>query len=248
MPLPAVAIYFGDDACTGQLAREEVCDAALVASNATLPFRALGGKWLGAVFENKPAPCHAATPAFVDISTFFVVGPALDGDPIMPVDWPEKGTGRLRLRELEGKTGPSVPVANPLSWSTKVITAPRYFDSVTGADCNPVWTPEGLVRCVPATVKTSFFPTALFADAACKTPGYLCYEADCASQPTMDIDVDQTTGIHARSIHATVSVPALFTMSNGSCTSALTSATFLFGAGQALSWDAFPALTEVNAH
>jgi hypothetical protein len=243
--LPADSKVFGDEQCMAPLADgSRVCDAALIASNATLPFRAIGDPWTSAVFSKSPGPCHALS-ASTD-STFFNVGPALDGDPIMPVDWPQKGSGRLRLRELEGKTGASVPVGNVLSWSASNAVAPRYFDSVAGVDCNPVWTPEGLVRCVPASTMTSY--PGFFSDATCKTPGYLCYAADCSTQPMMDLDADRAVGLHALAIHRLVNVSAIYTLSGTTCTAfPIAGTSFMFGPEAALPWDTFPPFTEVNA-
>ena len=243
--LAAVSKDFSDDQCTTPLARESGCDAAFIASNATLPARAIGAPWTGAVFLKTGSLCRAETTAGAGASSFFTIGPALDGDPVMPIKWIENGAGRLQLRELGGQTGPSVPVANTLSWSSHVIVEARYFDTVAGETCNPVWTPEGLVRCIPTSTQASF--AGLFADATCKTPGYLCYDADCATRPMMDLDGDLTTGYRALSIHMIASVPTVFTMVGATCTPNLSGAAFIFGATTPVPWEKFPALTEINA-
>ena len=244
--LPAYGGFFTDDQCMGQaVVPESVCDAAFIG---TSPYRAIGAPWTGPVFENDPAPCQPVTASTFGSSTFFTYGAAFDGDAIMSVGWVAKGTGRLRLRELVGKVGPSAPVANALTWHVDGAAAtfvPRFHDTSAAEDCDPVWAPDGLVRCVPTSVARAY--GGIFADASCKTPGYLCYDADCPSIVMMDMGGDSTHGYHAVGVHPLVSVQTIYTSTNGTCSSFLSGTTFEFGAGKGLPWDTFPRLTEVNA-
>jgi hypothetical protein len=97
------------------------------------------------------------------------------------------GTGRLHgfgLRTVEG--GDITPLPRTL------LPYQRFSDTTTGADCDPVWTTAGQVRCVPFGVAAApILDGQLFADAACTQPAFICnFALTCAGKPVATFRFD----------------------------------------------------------
>jgi hypothetical protein len=153
------------------------------------------------------------------------------------------------LRELGAATGPSIPVADTVMRNGIVPVVPAYHDSIANEDCNPVWTPEGLVRCIPTSVHivSDEGPDALYSDPSCQTPAYYCGDATCGTTAAIAIADDKSLGMRATTINMLVQVSTVYSIDGtGTCTQVVNSPTGLWGQDQALPWDAYPELVEVN--
>ena len=203
---------------------------------------ALGEPYTGVV-SNGGHGCHPGVDP-VDLSLgdrYFLRGAQLPkGEAVGFVNWEPAGTGRLQRRMLDGAPKP-VPVADYLA------AGPRYHDSMTGDDCDPVWTPEGLVRCVATNVLRD--PTRgayLFVDAQCTTPAFFCYPEVCDNPPLVVVmEDDGRLGRRATKLATTVKLSGAYMGLPGEpCT--FQPATTALKIGETLSWDTYPALDEKN--
>jgi hypothetical protein len=181
-------------------------------------------------------------------AVYFEKGARLDTT-IAAMEWRTTGQGRLVLRTVGNGDGPSVAlddeIAPPNDW-----IAPRYLDTSTHLDCDPRWTIEGRVRCVPTNVAVDQAPFgAAFADDQCKTPAYVCpsYASQCDGAVVMSTVVDANGESRASALTAARQLPGVYTLdAQGACAPGSFPPFGFYVPGPALPWDTYPALTEVN--
>jgi hypothetical protein len=248
--LPVEAGVEGADCMsTVKVWRSEACaDPAAISMGDS--WFALGPIWTGPV----SIKYHGCTPVSLDSPsgpyTFYELGaPLVDATPAR-AEWQGEGSGRFRLRGLRGPAGETVLLDNEIAGPNGWITA-RYFDTVANVDCDPRWTPEGLVRCVPTNVIVgpgNAGLVAFFSDAACQTPVLACPGLDkpCGDTPVISTATDADGELRDVSLNAAVDLATVYgTAPDGSC--APTPAPFhFFTLGAPLPWDSYPALTEIN--
>lgn len=168
---------------------------------------------------------------------------------------------------LDGLTLLETTMGSPNLWSV-----PRYFDTVTNQDCDLVWAPDGSVRCVsnstlvqlcdlvPVTgtdtttcAQTSFTPSlqrfwGLFGDPACSKPAYECRGAVCdEGGPVITMAPDSAGTVRATSLNAAHYVTSVYMQDFAGCNEIPglgTPGSFVLG--EALSWDDYPELQQVN--
>jgi hypothetical protein len=129
-----------------------------------------------------------------------------------------------------------------------LANGPRYHDALTGADCDPVWTPEGLVRCVDSSAlrDPTTDPAYFFADAQCKIPAFFCPLANCDSPPlAVVMEDDGRGGRRATKLASTVQIRGAYGGTNLD-TCAFDPQLNLLKIGDTLPWDMFPTLAEKN--
>jgi len=239
--------YFTDPLCTMPVWRVPACapETFILGSDKIGgDAYALGEPYAGIV-SNGGHGCHPGVSP-VDLSLgdrYFFRGAQLpQGEAVGPVDWQPGGTGRLQRRMLGGAPKP-VPVADYLA------AGPRYHDATTGADCDPVWTPEGLVRCVATDVlRDPTFGAYLFVDPQCTTPAFFCYPEVCDNPPlAVVMEDDGRGGRRASKLASTLKISGSYGLitQDGACTfNAMIDALKI---GDTLPWDMYPALDEKNA-
>lgn len=242
---------FGDAACAGsELWSVSSCGAPAFIGHEKGKLYALGADWNGPLFDEGGKGCFAAPDLFAsDPDTRLVQrGAPLGADALADLKWQTGGSGRFRLRGLRGDAGEVVPLTDDLARTGQFV---RYEDTVTGQGCSPLWTPEGLVRCVPMTVDVGLFELGAFADAACTTTAFVCSGANCAGRPVVRThaapDVLPYLGARADGLFSRRAPAAIFTKSASGCVAwPEVPADMFFVLGDALSWDLFPKLVERN--
>jgi hypothetical protein len=126
---------------------------------------------------------------------------------------------------------------------------PRYFDGTAHQSCDPLWTPEGLVRCVPSALIDPPSYGAIYADAACTNQAYFCASpSGCDGAAIVTTDGTDRNDTHAIGVNSSVSVPHPYTFAPDgvTCQQDPNAWIGLFAKGDPLPWDMFEALTEVN--
>lgn len=213
---------------------------------------AVGPRWLGPVSLGG----HGCGPYVPQISPdgpeiYFEAGPPEAPFVAPPVAFPPAGTGRLQLREPSSVDGQPVALGGdigPPHWWTGL----RYFDTVANQDCDAVWTPEGLVRCIPTTLVESpsnYYLADAFADAACMVPARYCPTATgCGGQLVVSVNDDPAYGeLHAVALHHAVDLPWTYVMGSVGCErNPYDSPHYVLGS-EALPWDPYPAFVEDGA-
>ncbi|HEX4405095.1 MAG TPA: hypothetical protein VH560_09725 [Polyangia bacterium] len=186
---------------------------------------------------------------------FFEAGLLIgNGDVNMPSQpWLAKGTGRLRLRGLADDDGQVVTLPATVLWSeldTAVIQGAhaRYIDSVANTTCNPIRTPEGLLRCVPTSIGLTF-DSGFFADAGCTTPAFYCpnYADTCAGALIMSASLDPNGEVRATALSSARMLPTVFGGAPaGPCAPAPFTSPGMFAMGADATWTQFPTFSEQN--
>jgi hypothetical protein len=169
-----------------------------------------------------------------------------------PQPWLATGTGRLRLRGLGDDDGQVVTLPTALLWpelDTAVIQGAhaRYVDSVANTTCNPIRTPEGLLRCVPTSVGIAF-DSGFFADAGCTAPAFYCpnFAATCAGALVMSASLDPNGEVRATALNNARLLPSVFAGSPGQCAQASFTTPGMFVMGADAAWTQFPVFSEQN--
>jgi hypothetical protein len=188
---------------------------------------------------------------------FYELGAPLPGATIADASWQAAGSMRFVIRGLMGPRGDEVPIDNDIAPPNGWIV-PRYFDYIINADCDPQWTPEGVVRCVPASVVIAdpaapMFPDT-FSDSACQMPALTCpimgTAQACGGLPVISMAVDTNGEKRAASLNVAEDVATLYAMSaGGGCQSVPADSFapfFFYKPGASLPWDTYPELTEIN--
>jgi hypothetical protein len=214
---------------------------------------ALGPMWTGPV-SARVKGCNLVSDGTPDGPyEFYELGAPLGDMTIAGAAWQAEGSGQFLLRGLRGAAGDTVLLDNEIAGPNGWIV-PRYFDTIANVDCDPRWTPEGLVRCLPANViVVAWGLAAIFSDAACQKPVLACPgfgNKACGGTPVISTAVDVNGETRAVSLNAAVDLATVYaTTSDGSCipepATMLAPYTF-YTIGAPLPWDAYPALTEIN--
>jgi hypothetical protein len=246
--LDDITLLHEDDACKGTpVWRAGACEDPAFIGRFTKPFHALGAKYTGAAYELGKG-CRLAGPQTTAEGSdlFYELGEPLGDDALAPVAWKLEGTGRLQLRGLV-VLGGFLPVSLELARvdaMTSIVR--RYHDTVTNADCDPLWTPEGRVRCVPTDVVVNPYSFHWFADAACTKTAYLCGDSKpCGGQYVVPFSVDARGELRADELVKAVDAPEIFTDGAGACVP-MGGAFAGYTLGDPLPWDVFPELVETN--
>jgi hypothetical protein len=246
--------FYVDAACEG----EGVWYAAACGDPAFIgrsELYALGQPWTGSVYELGKG-CREASFAPDSGVRFYHRGEPLGDDAVAAVQWLEAGSGRLQRRGLRGDAGQLFGLADGLfgdSGSLRErsgsLVLPRYHDRETGADCAPIWTSEGDVRCVPSTVQIEPYSLQMYTDAACSQPAYLCLQQEsCAGTDLILMGYDARGDYRGLSRRAAVAAPgdSIFSLQDGGCVESPAMGLNLFESGEELPWDDYPLLSEVN--
>jgi hypothetical protein len=163
---------------------------------------------------NKPYGCQDGAPGGA-VVMYVERGPLLGPDGIASVDWVFAGTGRLQRRVLPGPDGALVPLAAPLLAQAQLSP---FQDTTIDDGCDPVWTPEGLVRCIPESVVVPR-SAGLFADAACERVAYSCSTRYGCAGALIASGVSDVDGVRqVDSISVAREVGALFSRNGDACT------------------------------
>jgi hypothetical protein len=238
-------LTYEGDTCEGtQVWGADACAPPAFIGRLGPTYYALGPAWPGAVFEKSKGCLHVRDAAGPDArAVFFERGAPLGADALATLRWDTSGTGRFARRGLRGDDGGLVPLADELTTAT---TKARFHDSVAGADCNPIWTPEGRVRCVPTTVTVGPYTYGFFADAWCTTKVYLCTNQACAGRPAIETALDANGELRPTSLRATKKPTAVYSSFGGDvgCVPLMGDLSPYYTLEGPLPWDMFPALGE----
>jgi hypothetical protein len=242
--------------CTGTVRvwQSEACaDPAGIATSGRR--FALGPLWTGPVSFSAHG-CNVVSDGTPDGPyAFYELGAPLADMTIAGAEWWSTGSGRFVMRGLRGAAGDTVLLDNEIAPPNGWIV-PRYFDTIANVDCDPRWTPEGLVRCVPKNAIVGPGNGGLgdvFADAACQKSAFACpgfTGKPCGGAPVISTAVDANGETRAVSLNAAVDLTTVYRiMPDLSCVpedgTMLAPYTF-FTVGGPLPWDAYPAFTEIN--
>jgi hypothetical protein len=250
--------------CMGPLAwSAPACtDPAFVDAGADGTY-ALGPKWAGPV-SNTGQGCqvnargtspdgHGISPDGMD--DYYEQGPPIAKFVPAVLSSEPMGTGRLQLRGLRADDD-SVVILDGEIVPAFSFSKPRYFDTVANQDCDPVWTPEGRVRCIPTTfIDNLDDQQPYYADPACTVHAIMCYAgASCEGSLVLSatgVWNGELHGVAVRRLGPNVS-PGFFVVSNVGCAARADpgpgNSDPLFAVGaDALPWDSFPELNEINA-
>jgi hypothetical protein len=250
-------LSYESDSCEGtQVWGGDVCAPPAFIGRLGPTFYALGPAWSGSVFEKTKGCLPERDAARPDTrTTFYERGAALGADVLARLQWTTSGTGRFARRGLRGEGGEVgeggeggdasglVPLADEL---TTAAVAARFHDAVAGADCNPIWTPEGLVRCVPTTVIVGPYTYGFFVDPGCQTKAYFCTNGPCAGEPAIETALDAHGELRPTAVRATKRATAVYSGVGGDvgCTPVPGDLTPFYTLEGPLSWNLFPALGE----
>jgi hypothetical protein len=240
---------FTDDQCmSAPVSGGAWCEPPAFIGHNPANLHALGARWDGPVFERGKG-CFAVAAAVSEagadraVGGYYQLGPSLGADAVAVVEWRLEGAGRFRRRGLSADGGAFLPLAEALTQSTGV--AP-FHDIVTEADCSPVWTVEGDVRCVPASALVDPYTEATFTDPGCSKPAYFCFASPCAGMPVVVMATDEHGERRAVSLRTAEVVSAVYTNRTGTCAPEDFDAKNMFSLGAERSWDELPALDETN--
>ncbi|MEI9954377.1 MAG: hypothetical protein WDO74_36765 [Pseudomonadota bacterium] len=242
---------FADDACMADLVASEKCQEPGFELYDGAP-RALGAPFTGAFFEHRPGAPACQVAGTTDSASaggilFFRKGAPLTvaETAAAPVRLGTLGTGRLRLRGLIDETGALLAIGAPTFPSGSY----PYFDSVANEDCQPLWTPDGQVRCVPVSV--ALLSPGKFSDPDCKQAAFPCNKA--AACDTQRVAFGQRDAYGRTVVSAAFATSTrldktdVYVLSSGKCTLSGTAVAGMSLAANALSWDLFPTLNERHA-
>jgi hypothetical protein len=215
---------------------------------------AVGAVWGGAVSSNGHGCLQVHPQTTVDgPDTFVTAGVAISAADMLARPWQETGTGRLRLRGLLDDDGQVVTLPTALMWpefDSIVLqgTAARYADTVANTTCNPIRTPEGLLRCVPPTVNLTF-DSGFFADAKCTAPAFYCpnFTDTCPGILAMSASADPNGEVRATKLATSIAAPTVFQgVVQGACTATTFTTPGFYTLGADAAWAQFPVLGERN--
>jgi hypothetical protein len=244
MPSEASSAGYEGTDCTGPPAYgAPACSdpAFIVDSNGTY---AIGPKWDGRVSISGHG-CEVRVEGFEGPLDYYEKGPATPFT-AATIDLGNAGTGRLQPYGVLGDAGVVVlggEIAPPKWW-----VAPRYLDSVANRDCDPLWTPEGLVRCIPTTlVDTVDQPNdlGLYLDNACTRVARYCpfMTGSCDGIPVVSATGSATGELHAVALHAAVGQAYAYIKQGDACHVVPGP---VFTLGSELPWDSYPEITQLN--
>jgi hypothetical protein len=243
--------------CTGSVLawRAAACSDPAAIGTPSSELFSLGPQWTGPVsIQLHGCQLISGRSTLDGPDQFFERGPSLGTVGVASAALKAQGAGRFMMTGLLGPNGELVPIddeiATPNDW-----LVPRYFDQQANTPCDPRWTPEGVVRCIPKSVMTS--PTDLgifFADAACKDTAYFCARADqggCDGVPMTRSAIDANGETRITSLNSAQVVTTVYTFGQGGVGTCVTmppnpSGASFFKAGSALPWTMYPELFEMN--
>jgi hypothetical protein len=247
----ATGSLFADDACmTNELISVLGCGPPPALIQRGSARFALGAQFLGTPFQLDPKRgCLTGTAPPADGPTgthLYLVGASAGADAIATARRGTAGTGRFRLQGLLDAHDALVAIgANLYPYGGGA----RYADSVANEDCSPVWTPDGAVRCAPASVAI-LTPPIYFTDAGCTKPSFYCTKGDaCDTQKVILTTHDARGRYVATAAYATstrLAMTNLYSGSPGSCSQVGANVGNNSVLGTPLSWDTLPTLHERN--
>jgi hypothetical protein len=246
----ATGSFFVDDTCmTTELIGVHGCGPAPALILRSSTRFALGAQFAGTLFEHQKQGClmeMTPPPDGPNGTRFYLVGEPAGADAIAAARRGTAGTARFRLGGLLGENDALIRIGADLY---PYGGGARYFDSVANEDCSPVWTPDGDVRCVPASVSIITQPI-YFTDAGCTKPSFYCNKGEaCDTQRVILTKRDTRGRIVATAAYATSTRLAktnLYSGNPGSCSQVGANVLDNSAPGTALSWDTFPTLHERN--
>ncbi|MDB4980219.1 MAG: hypothetical protein JWM82_971 [Myxococcales bacterium] len=235
----------GTDCSGPAVIRANACFApAFIADYGLTTFNVVGTKWTGPVSAVAHG-CGSVNQTTLDgPDIFYETGPVTPFQ-VAPLDLQTSGSGRLTLRGLRGEGDAFVGIDDEISAPAGWI-APRYADG-TSQGCDPVWTPEGLVRCLPtgfiaATVPLDF----VFSDPACQHPAFTCPSpASCDGVPVIFSSRDAHGETRPSALNAAKVVPG-YQWKDHVCVPAADFPYAVFVPGAAIPWSTYLQLAELN--
>jgi hypothetical protein len=234
--------YARDSLCELPLWRVPACQPpAFIGQLESAEHYSLGEPWVGDVYELGKSCRPRSELGLEETEPYVLVGAALPDDAVQAIRYVTRGDGRLKPRGVEGDDASFVPLPFALT------AAPHLFDSERGEDCEPIWTPEGLVRCIPSSVPVvSVAPFGFFDDSACSEPIYVCVGAECLDRDVVFVRPDGRGGQVAVSINRSAPITGSYTGSAKACDGSPTpgGAPGFFKAGAPSSWEPYPILQE----
>jgi hypothetical protein len=238
-----VPLFFEDPQCQGVPLWPAFCDDTVLVEHSDRSLHTLGPAWDGPVYSSKGGCLQqrgAAGPN--DLYGYVEEGPAVGADAIATVSWVLAGKGRFLRRAPRGTDGTLVPLGAELLKDSNL--AP-FQDTMTKLPCRPIWTPEGLVRCVSLPLSAPM-QLGYFADAGCTTPAFpssLCDRCNLAS------GVDEAGGMYfVESISVAKEVRSLFSKNMDTCVPMpdVPPGMFFTQGDDPLPWSQFPVIAERN--
>ncbi len=243
--------------CTGlPVWRAHACDDPSFLGSAILsPFAAVGPVWSGPVSHGGQGCTLLPASSTIDgPDVFYTTGAPLPDAVMDPKSWQATGTGRLRLRGLTDGDGKVVTFPSLLLWSeldTAVVTGAhaRYFDAVANTTCNPVRTPEGVLRCLPTSVVSVQSANAYgFADDKCTVPAFFCpsYAASCPGVVVAQVTLASNGELQASSLNTARALTTSYTSPAGTCIPVTFTSPGRYALDTAQAWTQYPAFAESN--
>jgi hypothetical protein len=237
-------LLYGDAQCQSQqLWRADGCVAAPFGADGSSLFSLL--PYTGPVFEGGGRGCFARD-AHTDIGAlYFSRGEQLAGDVLATAHWEVRGSGRFRHRVLEDDQGRTVAVGENI-WQG-LFASLRIEDRERSEECQVFWTGSG-VRCLPDTVYVNTVSTRFeFADAECTEPAYLCPRDSCDGIAFMPGFHSERGHLRAEPLRRAQDIGNRYwARIEGVCAPGSIAGLSFFRADGDVSWDAYPALSEVN--
>jgi hypothetical protein len=242
--------YFADQDCQVPLWGADACSQAVyIGSPGGL--HALGESWQGPIFTLRKI-CEAVSESTETTSgRFLQQGEAVGLDALPATEWTTEGSGRLLLRGLKTGDGPFVALPDELfDYSSQrrshfEVHAPRYRDEEAGEGCAPVWTRDAGVRCVAESTMVDPATYFMYADPDCTEPAYLC--AGTCPKELVLMGYDENAEYRAVSRNRAIELRnmPLYTRDGDTCIAELGDPAFM-KAGEALPWDGYAELQELN--
>lgn len=251
--LSASSSYFVDAECRGAgLWRADACSEAVYIGRPD-DLHGLGEAWPGAIFSQGKVCESLRDSEYAKGDSFFQQGEAVAVDALPAAEWTSDGRERLKLRGLKADDGSFLALSDELFDSSSQrrypseLHQPRFEDAQIGAGCAPVWTRDAGVRCVPETTVVDPYTLYTYADAACTEPVYWCTSSTCPEE-LVRMAYDENGEYRAISRNRTVAVAdVVYNRSADACVpGSATGGPPFFKAGDALPWDDFPELAELN--
>ncbi len=242
---------FADDACQVDLVAGEKCQEPGFGIYNGAAY-ALGAPFAGVFFEHRAGAQACQVAGATDNASaagilFFRKGAPLTAAETapMPVREGTLGSGRLRLRGLVDETGALLAIGAPTFPSGSY----PYFDSVANEDCQPLWTPDGHVRCVPASV--ALLSPGKFSDSDCKQVAFSCDKGAACDTQKVVFGQRDTYGRTVVSVAFATSTRLdktdVYVLNSVRCTLSGTAVAGMSLPTSALSWELFPTLKERHA-
>jgi hypothetical protein len=236
---------FSDDKCTSPIfAQADPCATpTLLRGSSGGDLFAVGPRWAGPVFRGTKG-CFLEGSANATDGPF-TKGGRLDADAVAGARIVQHGTGRLQGYGLRARAdGEITPLPRTL------LPYQRFRDTTTGGDCEPVWTREGQIRCLPVFTPNASADVPIFADAACTQPAFFCNIAPtCADQVVVTSVFDDRGEQRDAELHAGVHDPEnaqRFVRQGSACVPYGDPVPQLSYWTTDLPWDDYPLLREKN--